>query len=451
MNREFEESKEILDRHLAQETEVSPADLADHLKIIKRYDEDEYSNYLKQLDYENLGEIAIELPDHMLKDIIEDLPEDKIVKAIENLDSDDATDLLQNIEDIDEDKAKELFDSLEIDSQKEISKLITYEENEAGAYMQVELFSANLDEKLDVAIKRFRKMKKTGEIDNIYQLFVVDKNNVLRYALPIDDLLLFDFDDTLKEAISKNRDEYKPHTALDTDDIAQIAQMVKDYDLSAVAVVNKAGVLLGRITVDDIHDFLEESATEQIYNLAGVDDEAENEDTIIKAGRSRALWLFVNLITAIIASTIIGLFDQTIEKFVALAVLMPIVASMGGNTGTQALTVTVRKLALGNIDFINAKSVILREIGISLSNGFIFAFIMGVVAYFWFQMPLLGLVIAISMFINLSLAGFFGAVIPITLKKLSIDPAVGSSVLLTTMTDIVGFFSFLGVARWVLM
>lgn len=451
MNREFEESKEILDRHLSEESEVSPADLADHLKIIKRYDEDEYANYLKQLDYENLGEIAIELPDHMLKDIIEDLPEHKIVKAIENLDSDDATDLLQNIEDIDEDKAKELFNSLEIDSQKEISKLITYEENEAGAYMQVELFSANLDEKLDVAIKRFRKMKKSGEIDNIYQLFVVDKNNVLRYALPIDDLLLFDFDDTLKEAISKNRDEYKPHTALDTDDIAEVSQMVKDYDLSAVAVVNKAGVLLGRITVDDIHDFLEESATEQIYNLAGVDDEAENEDTIIKAGRSRAIWLCINLFTAIIASTIIGLFDQTIEKFVALAVLMPIVASMGGNTGTQALTVTVRKLALGNIDFINAKSVILREVGISLSNGFIFALIMGIVAYFWFQMPLLGLVIAISMFINLSLAGFFGAVIPITLKKLSIDPAVGSSVLLTTMTDIVGFFSFLGVAKWMLM
>ncbi|MBF0984785.1 MAG: magnesium transporter, partial [Campylobacter sp.] len=212
------------------------------------------------------------------------------------------------------------------------------------------------------------------------------------------------------------------------------------------------GVLIGRITADDIHDLIQERATEQIYNLAGVDDEAEDDETtIFKAGRARAVWLAVNLCTAIVSSTIIGLFDATIEKLVALAVLMPIVASMGGNTGTQALTVTVRRLALGEIAFKDKKQVLLREITIAFINGLIFATLMGFVAYFWFGIKLLGLVIAMSMVLNLTLAGLFGAVIPITLKKLNIDPAVGSSVLLTTVTDIVGFFSFLGLATWILL
>lgn len=450
MNKEFEESKQELDNHFKNET-LSPSDLADHLKVLKKHDEDEYLSYLKKIDDENLGEIAIELPEHMLQDIIEDVSDDKIVKAIENLDSDDATDLFQNIRDIDENKAKEIFSSLEFESQEEISKLITYHEDKAGAYMQVELFSAHLHETLDVAVKRFRQMKNDGKIDDIYQLFVLDDNNVLKYTIPIDDLLLYDFEKSISDIISGHEEEYTPYKAFDLDDIREVAELVKDYDLSAIAVVNAAGVLLGRITNDDIHDFLEESATEQIYNLAGVDDEAENEDTLIKAGKSRALWLFVNLITAVVTSSVIGLFDETIEKFVALAVLMPIVASMGGNTGTQALTVTVRKLALGDIDFNDAKHVIFKEIAISMTNGLIFAFVMGIIAYVWFGIHMLGIVIAISMFINLSLAGFFGSLIPMFLKKINVDPAVGSSVILMTFTDAIGFFSFLGVAKWILM
>ena len=216
-------------------------------------------------------------------------------------------------------------------------------------------------------------------------------------------------------------------------------------------VVNKAGVLLGRITTYDIHDFLEDSATEQIYHLAGVDDEAEDEETLFKAGKARALWLCVNLITAIISSVVISYFDESINKIVALAVLMPIVASMGGNTGTQALTVTVRRLAIGEINFAHAKATLLKELSIAAVNGAIFATLMGVIAHFWFNINNLGLVIAMSMMINLSLAGLFGALIPMGLKRLNIDPAVGSSVLLTTVTDVVGFFSFLGLATWILL
>ncbi|ANE35949.1 Mg/Co/Ni transporter, MgtE family [Campylobacter iguaniorum] len=452
MNKELDEVKEQLEKHFDDAADLSAADLAEHLKVLKKHDEDEYASYLDKLDSASLGEVAIEMPDHMLKDVIENVPNDKIVEAIEELESDDATDLLQYIEEIDEEKAKELFYSLELDSQKEISKLINYEESEAGAYMQTELFSARLDEKLSSAITRFRVMKKNGDIENVFQLFVVDKDGILHYAVPIEDLLVFDFNQNLQTIVKNSEDDkYKPHSALDTDDISDVATMVRDYDLSAVAVVNKAGVLLGRITTDDIHDFLEDSATEQIYHLAGVDDEAEDEDTLFKAGRARALWLFVNLITAIISASIIGLFDKTIEAYVALAILMPIVASMGGNTGTQALTVTVRRLALGDIEFSNAKSVLGREVSIALINGVIFASIMGVIAYIWFGVSMLGLVIAISMVINLFCAGLFGTLIPLGLKKFNIDPAVGSSVLLTTVTDVVGFFSFLGLAKWILL
>ena len=238
---------------------------------------------------------------------------------------------------------------------------------------------------------------------------------------------------------------------LDDDDITEVAQIVKDYDLSSIAVVDKAGVLLGRITNYDIHDFLEESATEQIYNLAGVNDEAEEEESVVKAGRARAVWLVLNLITAIISSVVISLFDESINKIVALAILMPIVASMGGNTGTQALTVTVRRLATREITFSNAKSVIGREFAIAFVNGVIFAVLVGIVAHVWFGIAGLGVVIAAAMLINLAGAGFFGVIIPMSLKRFGVDPAVASPVLLTTITDAVGFLSFLGLATWILL
>lgn len=447
----IEEIKKELLAHINDDIELSPADVAEALKELKKLDESAYNELLARLDEEDLGEAAIEMPDHMLKDVLENLPQEKIVDAIETLESDDATDLIQNIEDIDENKAKELFDSLEVESKKEISALINYEENEAGAYMQVELFKAQLSESLQTAIERFRQLKRSGELVSVFVLFITDGDGVLRYAVPIDDLILFEPSDTLAQIMSEHGSEYEAHFAHDTDDIAEVAQIVKDYDLSSIAVVDKAGVLLGRITNYDIHDFLEESATEQIYNLAGVNDEAEEEESIVRAGRARAVWLAINLITAIISSVVISLFDESINQIVALAILMPIVASMGGNTGTQALTVTVRRLAIGEISFDNAKSVLGREFSIALANGAIFAVLVGLVAYVWFGIAGLGFVIAAAMLINLAGAGFFGAIIPMSLKRFGIDPAVASPVLLTTMTDVVGFLSFLGLATWILL
>ncbi|WP_107770460.1 magnesium transporter [Campylobacter concisus] len=455
MSQELEEAKGLIDQHLdenLEDNELSPYELAQHLKTLKKHDEELFAQYLEKLDPEILGDVAIELPDHMLKDVIDTLPAEKIVEALEELESDDATDLLQYIEDIDEDKARELFNELDRENQNEILRLRSYEEDRAGAHMQTELFSAHLEEKLGNAVARLRREKQEGKLENISQLFIIDKNGVLQYAIPLEDLILFDFTKTLKQNIeSAQIDHYKPHVANDMDLMQNVADMFQEYDLNVIAVTSSTGILLGRITSDDIHDYIQESATEQIYNLAGVDDESEEDDTLFKAGRGRAVWLGVNLLTALFSSSIIGLFDETIAAYVALAVLMPIVASMGGNTGTQALAVTVRRLALGEIEFKDAKNVLKREVSISLINGLIFGVVMGIIASVWFDKGMLGVVIGLSMVTNLFFAGFFGTIIPLTLRRFNIDPAVGSAVILTTFTDAIGFFSFLGLAKWILL
>ena len=455
MSQELEEAKELIDQHLdenLEDGELSPYELAQHLKTLKKHDEELFAKYLEKLDPEILGDVAIELPDHMLKDVIDTLPAEKIVEALEELESDDATDLLQYIEDIDEDKARELFNELDKENQNEILRLRSYDEDRAGAHMQTELFSAHLEEKLGSAVARLRQEKQEGKLENVSQLFIIDKNSVLQYAIPLEDLILFDFTKTLKQNIESTQiDHYKPHMANDMDLMQDVADMFQEYDLNVIAVTSSTGILLGRITYDDIHDYIQESATEQIYNLAGVDDESEEDDTLFKAGRGRAVWLGINLLTALFSSSIIRLLDETIAAYVALAVLMPIVASMGGNTGTQALAVTVRRLALGEIEFKDAKSVLKREVTISLVNGLIFGAIMGVIAAVWFDKGMLGVVISLSMVTNLFFAGFFGTIIPLTLRRFNIDPAVGSAVILTTFTDAIGFFSFLGLAKWILL
>ena len=455
MSQELEEAKELIDQHLdenLEDGELSAYELAQHLKTLKKHDEELFAKYLEKLDPEILGDVAIELPDHMLKDVIDTLPAEKIVEALEELESDDATNLLQYIEDIDEDKARELFNELDKENQNEILRLRSYDEDRAGAHMQTELFSAHLEEKLGSAVARLRQEKQEGKLENVSQLFIIDKNSVLQYAIPLEDLILFDFTKTLKQNIESTQiDHYKPHMANDMDLMQDVADMFQEYDLNVIAVTSSTGILLGRITYDDIHDYIQESATEQIYNLAGVDDESEEDDTLFKAGRGRAVWLGVNLLTALFSSSIIGLFDETIAAYVALAVLMPIVASMGGNTGTQALAVTVRRLALGEIEFKDAKSVLKREVTISLVNGLIFGVIMGIIAAVWFDKGMLGVVIGLSMITNLFFAGFFGTIIPLTLRRFNIDPAVGSAVILTTFTDAIGFFSFLGLAKWILL
>ncbi|HFB53229.1 MAG TPA: magnesium transporter [Sulfurimonas autotrophica] len=429
-------------------SEMHPSEIAN---ILRGMDDHTFSEAIKKVPKELVGDVALALPDRYFDDVVENLSVDELSQAVSELESDDQLEFMQELEDVDENMASQVFDTLDEDDKKEIEQLQKYNENEAGAYMQLEVFTAHADEIVQDVIKRFARLRKENELENIQNLFIVGNHHKLLYTVGLDDLLIFDFSKTLEENIEASNESFEPIKAMDRDDIKHVVELFKQYDLSVLPIVSEKGVLLGRITSDDIYDIINEHATEQMYNLAGVDDEAEEDEDIIKAGRKRAYWLGINLLTAIAASLVIGLFEDTINSMVALAVLMPIVASMGGNAGTQTLTVVVRQLALGEISQGDALRSIKKEVAISLMNGLLFAVVMGMIAYVWFKMPMLGVVIGLSMIINLLMAGFFGAMIPLVLKWLKIDPAIGSTVILTTVTDVVGFFSFLWLAKIILL
>jgi len=429
-------------------SEMHPSKIA---KILKQLDDGEFADAVKLIPKNLLGDVALALPDRLFDDVVGSLSVDELRHAVSELESDDQAEFMQELHEVDQEIASEVFETLHDDDKKEIKRLQNYEENEAGAHMQFELFTAYRNEIVQDVIKRFAHLRKENAVENVQNLFIISDDNKLRYAVGLDDLLIFDFSKSIIENIEAADDSFEPIKATDREDIKEVIHLFEEYDLSVLAITNEYGVLLGRITSDDMYDIINEHATEQMYNLAGVDDEAEEDDEIINAGRKRATWLSLNLLTAIAASLVIGLFADTLESMVALAVLMPIVASMGGNAGTQSLTVVVRQLALGDISQGDAMRIIKKEVTISLGNGVVFAVIMGAIAAVWFDMNMLGVVIALSMVINLFMAGFFGAMIPLFLKKMDVDPAIGSTVILTTVTDVVGFFSFLGLATAILL
>ena len=428
--------------------ELHPSEIA---TLLKELDDVKFQEYIEKLPKEVLGDIALELPDRYFGDVVENLSAEEISVAVTELESDDQTDFMQELEEHDEDKAQEVFDKLGKEDQAEILHLKQYGEDQAGSYMQLEIFTATEDEKVSEAIKRFAKLREENVLENVQNLFITEKNGFLRYVIGLDDLLTFDFNKTFKDIIENHKENFEPVISKATDDIKDVVRNIEEMNLNSMPVVDSRGILLGRITADDVYDIINEHATEQMYNLAGLDDDAEEDDDIIKAGKKRAIWLSINLITAILASLVIGMFSDSLQSLVALAILMPIVASMGGNAGTQSLTVVVRQLALGEISKGDAKRTIRKEVIISLINGLFFAILVGIIASVWFDKWMLGVVIALSMVINLLAAGFFGATVPLLLKRIQVDPAIGSTVILTTVTDVVGFLSFLGLATLILL
>jgi len=440
-------------KKLLEELEnLHPSDIANSLKKIEKNSEEDFFVVLKKLPDDILGEVLLELPDNLREDAYSELTIKQLTDAVDELESDDQTDIIQELEEHDVEKAKEIYDGLEVEDQKEIDWLKTYEEDQAGSYMQTELFSANLKETIKQSLDRLTDGKASDELENIHQVFIINDDKKLIASILLEDLIIIDFKKTYQEVLDEYDDnKFKPFVVQDKDDIDDVAKKFEKYDLNVVAVIGYQDMLMGRITSDDILDVIEENATEQMYQLAGVDDDFEHEDNLLATAKKRAMWLFLNLGTAILASLVIGIFDETIQSYVALAILMPIVASMGGNAGTQTLAVMVRQLALGDIELEHSKDAVKKEVIISLVNGLLFAIIMGVIAWLWFDEKLLGLVIGMSMILNLFAAGFFGASIPLLLKKFDIDPAIGSTVLLTTVTDIVGFFSFLMLAKVILL
>ncbi|MDR2638458.1 MAG: magnesium transporter [Helicobacteraceae bacterium] len=428
---------------------IHESDIAEALMELKEDDnEADFNRVINALPPSMLGLAVLELPDRIQDDLIRTLDERRWAAIVEELDTDDATDIIQRVEEIDEAKSYEILRLVGVDLKENIENLKRFDENSAGAIMQTELFSAKLSERISDSIKRLKRMVSDEELSNIHFVFVVDEQNKLKAMLSLEELIMLDLDKTYEESVTL-LDE--PIFVYSHDSIETVTQTVERYDLAAIAVVDNFRRLLGRITSDDIYDLIEEQATDQIYSLAQVGEDTETYDGVIKNGWARAKWLFLNLGTAALSATVIGLFSNSIEQIVALAVLMPIVASMGGVSGTQTLTVTVRKLALGEVKLTDARSVIGREVAIALFNGAIFAVCAGALAWAWFKTPLLGVAIALALLSNMLYAGFFGAGIPLILKRFGIDPAVASGVLLTTITDGAGFFTFLGLATLILL
>lgn len=413
--------------------DMSEAELAD---LFQKLDKQERHNFLEKFADEIEPDFYAHLDYELRSDILSDMSPSKVARIISELDSDDALDL---IIDLDPQFQKEVLKKLSAKDRIAIEEGLNYPEESAGRLMQREY----------VAIPQFWTVGKTIDYlraaqdelpDEFYDLIVIDPYYHVVGEIPLNKLVRA----KRSEKINDIRLE-DIHIIPATMDQEEVAHLFRREDLGSAPVVDEDGRLVGVITIDDIIDVIDEEAQEDILKLAGV-EESDLYRAVLSTSYSRSRWLLVNLITAFLAAWVVSMFGATIEKVVALAALMPIVAGMGGNAGTQTLTIAVRAIAMRELSDTNASRAIIKEGLVGFLNGCFFALLTGVIAGLWFQSLPLGVVIGAAMVINLISAGVFGAAIPILLEKYNLDPAISSAVFLTTVTDVVGFFAFLGLA-----
>ncbi len=386
------------------------------------------------------GDVLSELDEGLREEVIEQLAPADLADAVRDLESDDVVDLVEYLGD---EQQEAVLDALDAGDRVVVEQALSYPEESAGRHMQSELVRAPEHWNVGEAIDYLRSDVVLP--DQFYHIILVDPRLKAVGYVTLGRILSHPRDMLLKDL---TEDTFRTfHVA---QDVEEVAQAINHYHMITAPVVDDDDRIVGVITIDDAMAFLEEEAEEDILRLAGV-GEGSLSDKVIETTKRRFPWLAVNLVTAIFASLVISLFEETIAGLVALAVLMPIVASMGGNAGTQSLTVAVRALATRDLTTANVWRVIKREVLVGLINGLIFAVVMGVVGVVWFGSPMLGVVIAVAMVINLVVAGLAGTVIPVILEKMGVDPALASGAFVTTVTDVVGFFAFLGLAAmWLL-
>ncbi|MBN2826232.1 MAG: magnesium transporter [Campylobacterales bacterium] len=418
---------------------VEDADVADYLENVKRQDEKRFVEYLNSLPTDLKAKTFLELPYVYQVELIEQDSPEELANLIEALESDDATDLIQAVAAASKAKEDAVFNLLSDKKQQAIEQLIHYSEDEAGSLMQTELFKVESQESIQESLTKLKTLKERG-IGNVQYLFVVDGNNKLLKTIGMDDLILEKMDATFEEIIEKYP---APHAVTSHDSIDHVLKHIEKYDISSLPVVDRMGHLIGRITHDDIIDTMQESATKQIYALSQINQDEELQDTYIKTAKSRASWLFINLINAILASLVIGVFEATLDKVVALAILLPIVANMAGTASVQTMTVIIRQMAIGELAYSNLKAILKKEMSVALSNGLLFGAASTVVAQVWFGSILISLSMGLAMFVSILSAGVLGTLTPVLIKKANYDPAIASSVIVITLVDIIGFFSFL--------
>ena len=418
--------------------EAHPADIADALE---RLTPEKRPLAWEHIPQANTGEVLAELSEGVFKDLALELEPTQLIESIKLLDIDDIADLIPDLPD--EILADILF-AVDSETRNSLGEVLAYPEDSAGGLMGLDITSVRDTASLEVIVRYLRlKTELPAQTDVIY---LVDRQNRLTGVLPIERLITAPADDlALKHCIEN------PVTFDSLDDEEAVAKAFADYDLVSAAVVNEQQELLGRITIDDVVDVIRDNAEHDIMAAAGLQDEADIFAPVTKTSANRAVWLGVNLLTALLGSWVIGQFEGSIQQLVALAVLMPIVASMGGNAGTQTLTVVIRGMAIGTISRGNRFNVLKKEAMVGVLNGLLWALVIALIAGLWYQNMHLGLVIAAAMIANLFMGAIAGVCIPIVLDKMNIDPALAGGVALTTVTDVVGYFSVLGLATVLLL
>ncbi|MEA3470607.1 MAG: magnesium transporter, partial [Thermodesulfobacteriota bacterium] len=368
--------------------------------------------------------------------ILEDISDKKLAEIIDEMDSDDAADVIAELP---EEQAKAVLDEIEPEESEDLKELLKYDEESAGGIMQSELVSVPEAATVRNAVNAVINI--SDEIENIYNVFVVNKEDVLIGTIPLQKLIIAKRTDAIIETIDKSI----PSVNVGVDQ-EEVARMFEKYDLVEIPVVDDKGLLLGRITIDDIVDVMEEETSEDLYRIAGLDEDDNIFNEPFQSIKKRLPWLYLNLLTALVSALIIGFFEDTIKMMVALAVFMPVVAGLGGNAGSQTLILIVRGLALGEVTFENSKKALYKQIVVGIANGVAVGLVVGIIAYFWKGIPVLGIVLGLSMIINIFVGTLIGTLIPLSLKWLKSDPALGSHIFVTAFTDAFGFFSFLGLA-----
>ncbi len=393
------------------------------------------------VDSEKSGEVLSYVNDDVRAKLIRDMEADELVAAAESLDTDDLADILQDLPDM---VIRELLQSMGEQDRIRLEAVLSYPEDSAGGLMNIDTVTVRPNVTIDVVL---RYLRLRGELPAMTDhLFVVDHDDKFLGLLSITDILTKDPGQMVGQVMMP---DFQPIPADMSE--GEVAGLFEKRDLVSAPVVDANGKLLGRITIDDVVDVIRDEAEHSIMSMAGLDEEDDIFAPVVVSSRRRGIWLGINLLTALVASWVIGLFDATIEQVVALAVLMPIVASMGGIAGSQTLTLVIRGMALGHIGPANARHILIKELAVGGLNGLLWALVVAAVTMFWFENFLIGVIIAAAMLINLFAAALAGATIPLMMRKIGVDPALSSSVVLTTVTDVVGFFAFLGLATLVLL
>lgn len=412
---------------------LSPSDIA---HLLESTPPKERSILWRLVDKDLEGEILQYLSDEVRTDFLSKLNPQELISITEDFETDDLADVLQQLP---EKVIQEVLDSMDSQDRHRIEAVLSYAEDTAGGLMNTDTITIRPDISIDVVLRYLRRHRSLPEMTD--KLIVVNRKDEFIGTLPITTMLVSSPTSTVREVMNTDAVTISVNTPE-----TEVANLFERRDLVSAPVLSSDGRLLGRVTIDDVVDVIRDDADHSLMSMAGLDEDDDTFTPIIKTAKRRAVWLGINLITAFIASGVIGLFEATIEKVVALAVLMPIVASMGGIAGSQALTLVIRSMAVGQISRNNLGWLLNREFIVGILNGALWALVVAGAAIVWFNDLTIGVIIALALLINLIVAAVAGTMLPVLLRARNIDPALAGGVILTTITDVVGFLSFLGLA-----